>query len=119
MKGLMGICKNGKHRPRHIGFFEVLDNVGPVLYRLHFHQVIYIPSTVPCLNDTTGWGVHYQVRLNSAIQGTTIWRRVNWFNLFWCPKVENIGNQIGKGLIETSYICVSYMTNQGEPTGQT
>ena len=32
IKGVMSIYKKVKRSPRHIGLFEVLDNVGPLVY---------------------------------------------------------------------------------------
>ena len=54
MKGEMRISKKGKHSPRNIGLFDVLDNVRPVVYRLAYHQVISIMFIVPCIRDEKG-----------------------------------------------------------------
>ncbi|GKE70820.1 putative reverse transcriptase domain-containing protein [Tanacetum coccineum] len=59
-KGVVRSGKKGKLEPRFVGPFEIIENVGPVAYRLGLpeelngvHDTFHVPNLKKCLTDPT------------------------------------------------------------------
>ncbi|XP_076945503.1 uncharacterized protein LOC143616591 [Bidens hawaiensis] len=59
-KGVVRFGKRGKHAPRYVGPFEILERIGPVAYKLKLpqelrgiHDTFHVSNLKKCLGDDT------------------------------------------------------------------
>ncbi|XP_073223404.1 uncharacterized protein [Cicer arietinum] len=74
MKGVLRFCKKGKLSPRFIGSFEVLERVGPIVYRLalpsdlsEVHPIFHISMLRKYLHNPIHVINHEDVQLDESL----------------------------------------------------